>query len=499
MIFELLFFLLCLQPILSMEKEKLPLEIVSLLFSLPEELNKSILDLATNKKRANTKEEDDDVYDEKKERKEESYRIFRLKKVNGNKDAYFFLEQPIYKHGYKLNMYHGGEIYLPSQNMNLLEIVQAPGSLFSVQCWLGSEDHQYFRIDDDIQKLRYKRNQFSEIKRHFFDGINDNGLFIVGIDLADTTLGSQTYSFYLGKMAQKNKSDYHSDYGHIPDYDNKEHFDYESAKYQGTISALALSKTQNRCAIADDQKKISIFDIDAKNPLVDNPLAFIIKMFFIPTPLRISSSSCSPSPFLKQLSFITPNTLLGLTKKGKLIIIAADKNKPIKFYRQRVKDKSNNKFTFHSFAVDPCTPYQIILYAIENNTLLYWDLKHKILTPILKTEDRFNRIWFYKDSIGILKNINGYNNDFTQYYLSIHHIPNTELPSELVDLLSNTEVNEIKTGRPVVYSTATTTTPPKNLLSTLNGNLWIKIWLVTGIIASSYLAIKFMLHKSGTL
>lgn len=270
------------------------------------------------------------------------------------------------------------------------------------------------------------------------------------------------YKFYLGKMADNTSDDYdNSDESFfLPSYYDDQPFDYESQKFRGKISAFALCKTSNRCALVDNHSKLNVFDIFDNTHVLQ-----VIK----------SSQGKSPTP-IKQISFITPNTLLALSQAGKLFIVAADQNQPIMFYKQRIKNSKGGKVIFDTIAVDPCHPYQIALYT-TNKELIYWDLKLRILQPVLKNHT-IDKLWYYNHSLGFK-----HRRKFTKYNLSVLQIENISSP-QIEEYVSQTTVkqfckkNKKKHNRRFVRP------------------IGIGLSLAAGIIVGCYAIKKFEFHNS---
>ncbi len=442
------------------EIEKEPQE---LLPRLPPEITLPILNFATNEKG-----------------KDAQHPIFKL----GN-NYYFF--KPIARETCYLRMKnpHAHESYSVSRNMNRLHILLGTGmNLFSQQCWLGKNvyhGNNFYRIDDDITMQRYLRNEKKEIESHHFDGINDNNLFLI------MAHGKKFSRFYIGKIDQRHNQYYDNNSRnyrtHVPLNDDNQPFDYVSNNYRGQISAFALCKTINRCAIVDEHKKVEVYTI-VSNDNDDESMQ-----------VSLSSSRNTPA-HLKQISFITPNTLLALSNKGKLFIVAADAGQPIQFYKQRIKTHGSKKLNFINIAIDACHPYQILMHTRDNH-LIFWDIKHKILIPLIQPKEQIQDIWFYDDAFGCLdlprkdvgdETITGWSTNFTKYRLKLFSPEN--IASNLLE----------------EYSSQTTVTPfekkskksfiKKHFNEKLLKPLGISASLVAGSLAAYYALKKLELSDS---
>lgn len=191
-------------------------------------------------------------------------------------------------------------------------------------------------------------------------------------------------------MTDDHKECYSMTHSHRPFSDDGKTFDYESQKNLGRISAFALCKTANRCILIDEQKKVTVFDI------TDNAQK---------TALQVSGLKGIAPTAIKKISFITPTTLLALSEKGKLFIVAADKGKPLQFFKQRFKKEDNSSILFSHCAVDPCNPSQIMLLS-QDNKCIYWNLLYKQLSLVPLVHDfeklEAHSLWFYNSSLGVL-------------------------------------------------------------------------------------------------
>jgi hypothetical protein len=350
--------------------------------------------------------------------------------INYTNEFYFL--QPRCIKSTSLRFDHNEEHYEPSMNLNTLKTLHAPTELFQTQCW-NSKKFSNYRIDNDQKRKRYLRSFNGDNPIDiFFDGPNDNDLILVVPNMANDTykcyigLFTDTYKKFYG---QDDPSSYYSDF--------KRTFDYESKTISGKASAAALCKNSNHIALATTANFIRIFQIN--------------KSLFSFKPSNVIQASTPET--IKKISFITPRTLLALTEKGNLFIVAVKRKKGlIKFFKQTIKNKARDVIAIKNMAVDACHPYQIILDI--GDQILYWDLKHKILSSILRNRENpkaRERLWFYNDTIGYLLEKNNQRENsqqFISFALTYKDLEHLEKPIEQPDIKShNQSIKKKKSNR----------------------------------------------------
>lgn len=351
-------------------------------------------------------------------------------KQNGTQPGKYYILIPEFSHKYHLKKGFGycnrrgidRPSNSPSCNLNSLDIViiknpfyRREGTYrFSQSCWFGgrqygnlgySDYRYYYKINDHSKKRRdFKYNysiSYEPTLLHFFDGFNDNDIFLIIENYVNRPDSPKSYNLRLGKMTDIHTEAYKSNKRRPDKLDRpnpKENalFDYESNNNRGNVSAFALCKTVNRFVFIDNKRKIKACDITESSH----------------NALTVSNITGTVPTSIKKISFITPTTLLALSEKGKVFIISADPGKPIKFFKQRFRKNGISPLLFSHFAVDPCNPYQVLLLS-KDNQCIYWDLIHKQLVPLMKIEDEVQSLWFYNHTFGYLDT----KNNFKKYHL----------------------------------------------------------------------------------
>lgn len=236
----------------------------------------------------------------------------------------------------------------------------------------------------------------------------------------------KVYEYYIGKFNSQSTRLHKKDI-----YTNKDwnEFNFISPKIIGTLSALALCKTRNwnpeyptdnknRYALADDEG-ISVYEIkeqdekstssakkNKKQKNHEDKLSVQqIGSGLIKEKKKVKGQKNTYKEIeteLKKLSFITPKTLLGLTKSGKLFSFALDTQfNAITSAPHTIKNKKGKKINVHTFAVNPCNPSQLVLCTTAGN-ILYLNLKHS-MKPTQEKKAKFlmnvkklpDSMWFY--------------------------------------------------------------------------------------------------------
>lgn len=324
-----------------------------------------------------------------------------------------------------------------------------------------------YRIDDDGQKKRFMASASLEIETPFFDGINEDDWFIIAgnsqkeetvfiqedkVDIAETSekksfnlfswiskkeetpkplaMKKKVYEYYIGKFRNPLSETLHKNRM----YHNRAHntFDFISSRIMGTLTAIALSKTsnwnpkdpndnKNRFALADDQG-LSIYEIEEPqqsnshssnnktehhNKISVHQIGFgeLFKHnenIINANEKRIMNEDAS----ITKLSFITPKTLLGLTKSGRLLCFALDTEfNTITYQPHYIKNQDGKELFIHNFALNPCKPYQLVV-CTRTGHLLYINLKN-CLKPqqekkakfLIKVKKLPVSMWFYNTTL----------------------------------------------------------------------------------------------------
>lgn len=305
--------------------------------------------------------------------------------------------------------------YSCSKNMNSLDLIK---SQFPLLCGL-LEDHsqKYYKVLDRFKRrryLKYEESEWHQIQLFSFDGINDNGIFLITDYFPQQN--PKTSNFYLGRMTES--------HGYILEKPDNASFDYELKDIPGKISDAALCKSANRCVLLNGSE-VTVYDImiDEQNNI-----------------LPISSAVGTTPTAIKKISFITPTTLLALSKKGKLFIIAADQEKPMQFFKQRIKKENKTPILLSYFAVDPCYPHHILLHSY-NNECLYWDIKSKRISKIMEFTEEIQNPNKKETIYNETKNLWFYNDKFGRYYIPLNLNDNFQIYSFIYNATDNQEID----------------------------------------------------------
>lgn len=357
--------------------------------------------------------------------------------------------QIIGKNSNQVTLDHGyGNNWIASINLNPCEIgfgnADQNSYLFTIQCW-KKDDSYYnyhstdYRIDDDLEEKRFMASGYSKNKTTFFDGANDDGVFLIAgnakyleyIESSDNKSNDENkapqkaswgiasylfnalfgsffgigqynepapkkdnreivYEYYLGKFTAESTRLHQTNI-----YKNTErnNFDFRSPKTIGTLSALALCKNKNRYAFADNNG-IKFFAIEQKDeqPLSTN---------------QIGLGLTPENEIVQKISFITPKTLLGITKSGKLFSFTLNETTgEIGSSQQKIVNKEKKPILLHTFAVNPCDPHQLIL-CTQDNELVYLNLRNCDKPTLYKpglllmkiTKRNPESLWFYDNKV----------------------------------------------------------------------------------------------------
>ncbi len=317
---------------------------------------------------------------------------------------------------------YSDEEWTPSINLNSTQIEQDEEDyLFTVQCYhenvtqfgiIGIDRYikTKYRIDDDAQEKRFMASASLETRKPFFDGPT-NDIFII----AGNSKEIKEYEYYIGKFNSKSTDLYKQDINDILKENNK--FNVTSPRIIGTLSALALCKTRNwnpndptdnknRFALADD-RGISIYEIEEAVEQSKDKAAMSVQQIgfglsIIKKKNITEKDTCIEVPvLLKKISFITPKTLLGLSESGRLFSIALDKKwGTITLEPQTIKNNQGEILDFHTFALNPCKPHQVVL-CTRGCQILYLNLKNclnpdeKKVRFLMPTKRLPDSMWFY--------------------------------------------------------------------------------------------------------
>ena len=156
----------------------------------------------------------------------------------------------------------------------------------------------------------------------------------------------------------------------------------------------ALCKHKDAYVFGDSKKPLLCFNyIRAKMPLY----------FYAKTIM----------PFLK-VSFITPVTLLGLSKDANLYIIDSRKRHStdirhlpkVKCYKQTLKDSHGNELKIENFAINSTCPWLVLLCCASKHScneycLSLMNIKEHTLQKLFNS-DKAERLWFTNDKFGWL-------------------------------------------------------------------------------------------------
>jgi hypothetical protein len=321
--------------------------------------------------------------------------------------------------------------WVPSTNLNPCEIVpegkNSKKLLFNVQCWKkpasGSSsyssrnDHQWteYRIDDDKNENRFMGSISFKARDTFFDGPNNDNYILFA---ANRKLKNNENLKKTNNKAEENREEYQyvlgkfTDDGHqrhkknIYDLRNGNELKYRPQPIDGTLTAIALCKTENRYALVDNNGFV-IFELSKEDPALkhasekNDPR----RPFEELKPDIIGLCTMHLADTFKKVCFITPSILFGITTLGKLYRIDLIKEQiTVALFEQTLKTKQGQKITLRNFAVDPCYPYHILLHTSKND-ILYWDL-NKYKKPELGKEfvslwknKNADQLWFYNNKI----------------------------------------------------------------------------------------------------
>ncbi len=284
-----------------------------------------------------------------------------------------------------------------SINLNNLEIhtnKKFKKSLFRNSCLLKnakiiSMKSSEFEHDSDIA-FNEKINNFH------FDGPNDHN-FCIAVTKMDTSETFLTIS------------------------NGTEAYVVKSIK---NINSFALCKTQDRIAVAT---KHNVYILCIK----EDCEAELVSLFW--------------TDEFKKVSFITPNTLLGLSTIGKLIMLYLDYqpnqgcNISTNFSRKYIRDKKNNELKIDDFALDPCNPSQVIL--LISNQLLFYDMKYHYTKKLLNNIAP-QQLWFYNDQIAFLDQHNKFHK-YNLFYADVSAIMKILYPQATNNGIFNTTMNYV--------------------------------------------------------
>ncbi len=325
--------------------------------------------------------------------------------------------------------------------------------LFPIQCWY-SDDKPLLRvysatkyvIEDDIQKMHFVTSANLEITEPFFDGPNKNNVFVIagnskseenlscgeedyaheeGLEKDDLQLVENqqaVYEYYVGRFTSDCKEFYES---HNFSQKDTNKFDFISTRIVGSILALALCRTKNRFAIAD-QAGISLFEVKNCDELPCSPKRKKRKMNHEhETALRRigfgSFHEDHRGDTIKKLSFITPKILLGLSEFGRLFSFGLDEeSSSIRSEQQKISNKEKTYPIFlKNFAVNPCDSHQIIL--VTSFQLLYLNFmnchdpkERKVGKVLLTGIESPKSVWFYDTNVCLVD----YSSKVTNYSLA---------------------------------------------------------------------------------
>jgi len=213
-------------------------------------------------------------------------------------------------------------------------------------------------------------------------------------------LKHRMFKFYLGKLSRPKNIELTGNY---------DRFLYQSTLTIGALNALAIAKSVHdrkngrsitRFALAST-RGIFLYQIKQKSSRKKKTQKCSISKI----------GQCSMISF-KKISFLTPQTLLGITYAGNLFCIAHEKIKnsnelwsSIDLFPYILKDKNNKQFKMHTFAVNPVKPYQLVL-CTDQHQIIYLNLKNclkegqkKTVKLILNVEKLPSDMWFYETNL----------------------------------------------------------------------------------------------------
>jgi hypothetical protein len=305
--------------------------------------------------------------------------------------------------------------WIPSTNLNTCEIVPEneestiaaeTNFLFNVHCC-----HETKSMSNVINFTQYKvvnhntkNNFYASINFNartvFFDGPNDDGYLLIAQQEED----NQEYQYLIGKFTERSKS---------PDERNNFKMrnsppQYKPKPIKGMLTALALCKTDNRCALIDNNA-MRIFELREKTtPIVDcsqQPFGEIITRLQEIRAELLGVCKIRKKKAFKWICFITPTMLFGITKKmGNLYRIDLHEAKiKISLHKQMLKDKGK-KVALNNIAVDSCDPHHILLHT-KSGKIVYWDLrKHNKPEQgkefvVVWENINADKLWFYDNKI----------------------------------------------------------------------------------------------------
>ena len=326
-------------------------------------------------------------------------------------------------HSVKISRTDGNEDLLVPLNLNPCQLVfeneKSNQYLFRIQCWKTEEkeDKHYigligdftdYRIDDDCNEQRVVAGDDSILKDHIFDGINDAGFVVFGGN--EKFIKNQNYRYFIHRMTAANKTIYQQDiytrnkinkkaYSHINESLKKNN--YSSSSIEGIFYALALCKTANRFAIADNLG-MTIFEMH--DNFADCDLYEHKKKI-------IGSHQNDFFSTLTKLSFFRPNTLIGLSKNlgeksGRLFVFSLNESDGSISYEKQTFRNIEGEVLIQDFAVDSCNPHSIILLT-ANKDVMYWDVQgstKKLIKPIFKGMD-VDSLWLYDNTLCLAKTL----------------------------------------------------------------------------------------------
>ena len=202
----------------------------------------------------------------------------------------------------------------------------------------------------------YKFEMNFTAKDLLFDGPNHKNYFLLGSNIE--------------RMTKKDKSREYNSYAfglvkHDPKLKNEIMIrPYKSARLEGTLTALALSKKNPTRAAIADHKELSILNV--KEFMTSSGKKIRLD--------KIGSIVVPENIYFTKLNFLTTNILIGLTSTKKIYRIVVDlAEKKLEMHELKFKNQKKKRLRIKDFVVDEGNTRQIIL-STTNKQLILWDL-----------------------------------------------------------------------------------------------------------------------------
>ena len=309
-------------------------------------------------------------------------------------------------------------------NLNTVEFYRhfdIPGFYFPIRCDKKARCSGYMfnrriyciEIENDTINLRHNYSTITRIENRdlYFDGPNDNGIFIIAANSKKKeTIKEEYYKKYTPKLLGaplitfKKRIPAVSDFVYTTKIGNYSTMDTTNSPLahlnnyinttcapleRGSAVAVALCKTKNRYVIANNKDQLTLHSIPRTRSAEIKQIGFG----------QFKTS-------IKKISFLTPTLLLGLIGNGKLFSFSLDeKSKKIHAARQKIVTMDKEPIFLHTFAVDPCNTHKII-FCTKDNRIMYINLtnchdstlwKKGIFLMEVRAKPKY--LWFYDSKV----------------------------------------------------------------------------------------------------